>query len=280
MTRKGVVLILCLFISSLADGQSLQWRLSTGNQQMVEESIAPAFSIIRQEFQLQDEASGQNYNLDSLAYFGYSEAICIRTVDGFITSRSVLSPWENDENIKDYPEYKPTRSMLSEYDGKTDMWKAVGALTYEEYSEITYSEKIHVCDSLFGEKGLEIDTDEGEKDAWLVWIYREGNKLSFKSFRQRYNLNNASGSVPVLQPEEDPNLLFGVMLTTDFPQIGVIRFKLAAIVERFADGWEAVGIMAPSNPAAEEHTLIPAPEVPIEKITPPADKKNPWRKKK
>ena len=101
-----------------------------------------------------------------------------------------------------------------------------------------------------------------------------------RTFRQRYNLNNAFGSVPVLQPEEDPNLLFGVMLTTDFPQVGVIRFKLAAIVERFADGWEAVGIAAPANPETEEHTLIPAPEVPIEKITPPADKKNPWRKKK
>ena len=247
---------------------------------MVEESIAPAFSIIRQEFQLQDEASGQNYNLDSLAYFGYSEAICIRTVDGFITSRSVLSPWENDENIKDYPEYKPTRSMLSEYDKKTDMWKAVGSPSYKDYSEITSSEKIHVRDSLLAGNGLEIDTEEGEKDAWLVWVYREGSKLSFRSFRQRYNLSNAAGSVSVLQPEDDPNLLFGVMLTTDYSEVGVIRFKLAAIVERFAEGWEAVGIIAPVNPATEEHTLNPAPEVPIEKITPPADKKNPWRKKK
>lgn len=280
MARKGILLLLCLLVCPLVDGQSLKWRLTTDNQNLVEESIAPAFSIIRQEFQLQDVASGQKYNLDSLSYFGYSEAICIRTADGFITSRSVLSPWEKDINIRDFPEYKPTRSTLSEYDGNSRIWKTIGSPSYDNYRELNSSEKIYVCDSIFAGKGLEIDLSEGQRDAWLVWIYRKGDKLSFQSFRQRYNPNDSTGKVPAFQPEDGLDILTGVLLTTDYSEIGVIRFKLAAIIERISDEWKVIGITTPTHTATEEHTLIPVQEAPAEKITAPAEKKNPRRKKK
>ena len=115
--NNWLIIILALSISSTANGQSLQRILSTGNQKMVEEAVAPAFSIIRQEFQLQDEQSGQKYNLDSLGYFGFQEAVCIKLVDGIITSKAVLHPWELDENISS--EIEPFREFREKSRRKT-----------------------------------------------------------------------------------------------------------------------------------------------------------------
>lgn len=279
LSLRYLVMSLGLLTCIITNGQNLQKILATGNQQMVEEAVAPAFTIIRQEFQLQDEQSGQKYNLDSLEYFGCSEAICINIVNGIITSKIVLHPWELDENIASYPEYKPVLSGMSEYNTETGTWSPLNCPSLEKACEIDNSEKVLIQDSLFTRKGLMLDNEGGQKDGWLVWVYREGNNLSLKSFRQKFAINNTNSTASILQPEENATPLMGVLLTTDYSEVGVIRFKLAAIVERFADGWEAVSI-ATSEPIEEtEHTLVAAPEIPVEPITPPSGKKILWKKK-
>lgn len=247
---------------------------------MVEEAVAPAFSIVRQEFQLQDEQSGQKYNLDSLGYFGFSEAVCINLVDGIITSKVILRPWEFDENVASYSEYKPVLSGISEYNESNDSWTPLDCPSFENAREIENSEKIIIQDSLLTRKGLLIDKKSGPKDGWLFWVYREGNKLSFKSFRQKFILNDTASMASILQPEESDTPLMGILLSTDYSEVGVIRFKLAAIVERFADGWKAISIATNEPAAEEEHSLVAAQEIPIEPITPPSGKKVPWKKKK
>ena len=84
----------------------------------------------------------------------------------------------------------------------------------------------------------------------------------------------------ILQPEENNTPVLGILLSTDYSEVGVIRFKLAAIVERFAEGWKAISIASNKPGAEEEHTLVEAPEIPVEPITPPSGKKVPWKKKK
>lgn len=274
------IIILALAFGSAANGQSLQRILSTGNQKMVEDAVAPAFSIIRQEFQLQDEQSGQKYNLDSLGYFGCSEAVCINLVDGIITSKVILRPWEFDENIASYPEYKPVLSGMSEYNESSNSWTPLDCPSFENAREIENTEKIIIQDSLVTRKGLLVDTEGGPKDGWLFWVYREGDKLSFKSFRQKFILNDTASMASILQPEENNTPVLGILLSTDYSEVGVIRFKLAAIVERFAEGWKAISIASNKPGAEEEHTLVEAPEIPVEPITPPSGKKVPWKKKK
>ncbi len=278
--KNCFIIILALTIGSTASGQSLQRILSTGNQMMVEEAVAPAFSIVRQEFQLQDEQSGQKYNLDSLGYFGFSEAVCINLVDGIITSKVILRPWELDENVASYPEYKPVLSVMSEYNISNGSWTPLECPSFENAREIDNSEKVIIQDTLFTRKGLVVDTEGGQKDGWLFWVYREGNSLSFKSFRQKFVLNDTASMASIMQPEENDTPILGVLLSTDYSEVGVIRFKLAAIVERFAEGWKAISIVSNEPAAEEEHTLVAAPEIPVEPITPPSGKKVPWKKKK
>lgn len=278
--KNCFIIILALFICSAANGQSLQRILSTGNQMMVEVAVAPAFSIVRQEFQLQDEQSGQKYNLDSLGYFGFAEVVCINLVDGIISSRVILRPWELDENVASYPEYKPVLSGMSEYNLSNDSWTPLDCPSLENACEIENSEKIILRDSLFTRKGLILDTEGGKRDGWLFWVFREGNNLSFKSFRQKFDLNDTASMTSILQPEENDTPILGVLLSTDYSEVGVIRFKLAAVVERFAEGWKAISIVSNEPSAEEEHTLVAAPEIPVEPITPPSGKKVLWKKKK
>lgn len=278
--KHSLILVIGLFFSIGVRGQSLQKFLTTDNQRMVEDAIAPAFSIIKQEFQLLDETTGQKYNLDSLSYFGYSDALCIKIKGGFLTSKRLVTPWDYDENISSYPEYKPVLSDLSEFDQKNENWSKLIHQDYSNVEDVDRSEKVIVRDTLFASKGFDIDTVEGRKEGWLIWIYRNGDRLSFKPIKQTINVSDTLRIVPVIQPVDEPELLTGVMLSTDITEIGVIRFRLVALVEKFADGWNAICLLSPKEPEVKEHSLVAAPEVSVSSKVSPIEKKKSLKKKK
>lgn len=278
--KHSLILVIGMIFSIGVRGQSLQKLLTTDNQRMVVDAIAPAFSIIKQEFQLLDETTGQKYNLDSLSYFGYSDALCVKLKGGFLTSKRVVTPWDYDENISSYPEYKPVLSDLAEFDQKNESWNKLIHKRYSNVEEVAWSEKVIVRDTLFASKGLEIDTVEGRKEGWLIWIYRYGDRLSFKPIRQTINVSDTLRVIPVIQPVDEQDLLTGVMLSTEMTEIGVIRFRLVALVEKFAEGWNAICLLPKKAPEVEEHSLVAAPEVLVPSKVPPIEKKESLKKKK
>ena len=278
--KHSLIMVFGLFLSIGVQGQSLQEFLTTDNQRIVEGAIAPAFSIIKQEFQLLNEATGQKYNLDSLSYFGYSDALCVKIAGGFITSKRIVCPWEYDENIGSYPEYKPVLSYLYEYNQQDRSWEKLNHREYSDFEEIDRSEKVIVKDTLYASKGIGIDTVEGRKDGWLIWIYRDGDRLSFKPIRQSINASDTLRIAPVIQPVEEKDLLTGVMLSADMSEIGVIRFRLVALVERFAEGWKAICLIPDKNTEVEGHSLVAAPEVVAPSVVSPVGMKKSLKKKK
>lgn len=274
MNARLLIIFIALFVSSTASGQSLQAFLSTDNRKLIEDAVTPAFSIIRQEFQLQDERDGQKYNLDSLSYFGLSEAVCVNIVNGFIAPEAIMHPWKFDGNISSYPGYKPVLSRMSEYERETGTWISKAGPSFENYREIENSERVIVRDTSYRESGLTIDDSTGPKDGWLVWVYREENQLIIKSFRQKLDFNDTTAVASVRQPEDGDAPVMGVCLCTDCPEVGTIRFKLSAIVEQFSDGWKAISLAPYALKADAEHNLVAAPETQEESATPQSEKKS------
>lgn len=271
LIKQSLIIVSGLLFTFVAKGQSLQNLLTTDSQRMVEKAVSPAISIIRQEFQLMDEATGQKYNLDSLNYFGYTDAICVKIKGGFISSKRIVTPWEYDKNINSYPGYKPVLSNLSEFNQKNGSWNELIHKEYSNVKEVDRSEKIIVKDTLFDSVGLEIDKTEGKKEGWIIWIYRNADKLSFKPIKQAINASDTLRIIPVTQPVDEQNLLTGIFLSTDTPEIGVIRFRLVALVEKFADGWNAICLLPEKE--SEEHTLVAAPMASTPSKVLPVEKK-------
>ena len=269
--RQYIIITIGLFLSTIAQGQTLSQLLYTPNQQMVEQTVSPAFSIIRQEFQLQDENSGQKYNLDTLNYFGYADALCVNLNDGIITSKAILKPWEEDKNIALFPDYKPVLSGIYECLPSDNKWVTFNIPSFDSIIEVDNSSMITMRDSLFSHPGLLVDTEYGEKNGWLIWIYRKDNTLSFKSFRQSFTLNENIGDLTLVPPAEDQSPIIGVLVSTHYPEVGVICFKLASYVENTETGWRVFNIASPKGISSGNHTLMPVAETKDNAIEQPED---------
>lgn len=258
MMKKIAFFIVSLTISSMTLwGQSFQLKLSTNNQQVVEKAVKDAFCILRQEFQLQDTTTGNKYNLDSLAYFGYAESLCIKVKGGYVADKALTEPWKEDANVADYPKYRPVLSSSRIYDSALGEWVKVRRQSFGNYCTIGNSDKIYVADSLFNNGGLLIDEEYEGKEGWLLWVYSQDGQLSFQSFRQKLS---DIGPVDVWDaPEQLPGkkLRGGMIMSADYSVIGEISFKVVALMVDKIDGWHAEPLKdCFKNQSKEEHRLV------------------------
>lgn len=280
--KKKLALSIVFVVASafMLRAQSFQIKLTTNNQQIVEEAVKNAFCIVRQEFQLQDTVTGKRYDLDSLGYFGYAESVCIKVKNGYIADNVITEPWKEDPNIVDYPKYRPVLSRFRIYNPSLKEWEKARRQTFKNVTSIGKTKKIFVVDSLFNNEGLPIDNEVGNKDGWLVWIYRQGEELSFQSFRQK-NVNSDS-LVISNEPQQllGKKLLSGIIVSADYSELGVVRFKLAALVEKFADGWRGVSLKNMCEEKKDERRLVEVIESPLKTNPKPPTEDSQKRKRK
>lgn len=280
--KKRLTLSIVFAVASafMLRAQSFQIKLTTNNQQIVEEAVKNAFCIVRQEFQLQDTETGKRYDLDSLGYFGYAESVCIKVKNGYVADNVITEPWKEDPNIADYPKYRPVLSHFRIYNPSLKEWEKARCQTFKEVTSIGKTKKIFVVDSLFNNDGLPLDNEVGDKDGWLIWTYRQGEELSFQSFRQK-NINADSLTISN-EPQQLPGkrLLSGIIVSADYSEIGVVRFKLAALVEKFADGWRGVSVKNLCEDKKDGRRLVEVTESPLKSNPKPQTEDSQKRKRK
>ena len=264
MIKRIVLSVVCVTITSLTlMGQSFNLRLSTNNQQVVENAVKDAFCILRQEFQLQDASTGSKYNLDSLGYFGYGESLCIKVKDGYITDKALMEPWKEDANVADYPGYTPVLSHIRRYDPELKEWIEVRRQTFDNYYTIGNTNNMFVVDSLFNNDGLSIEEEIEGKEGWLVWIYQQDRQLSFQSFRQKLDGIDPIEAWNAPEQISGKKLLCGIILSADYSNIGEIHFRLVDLMVNKADGWHAEPLKDCCKDQSKEHRLVEvsAPQV-------------------
>lgn len=258
--RFALSIVLAIASALTLKSQSFQIKLTSNNQQIVEEAVKNAFCVVRQEFQLQDTKTEKRYDLDSLGYFGYTESVCLKVRNGYIADNAIPEPWNEDSRVADYPKYRPVLSSFRIYNPSSKEWEKARSQTYKDVTSIGNTKRIFVVDSLFNNEGLPLDNEVGDKEGWLVWVYQQGEQLSFQSFRQR-NLSADSLAISN-QPQQFPEkkLLSGIIVSADYSELGVVRFKLAALVEKFTDGWRCVSVKDLCKDKKEERRLVEVSE--------------------
>lgn len=256
MKRKfNILQILIVAATMSVSGQNFQQFLFSDNQNIIKSAVKGCLGIVRQEFQLQDPDSEKRYNLDSLDYFGYAESFFIRTQNGIIASNVLCKPWSVDDNIKNYPQYRPVMSALSIYDSSASKWVKSSIVSPSQINEIDNSDKVIVKDSLFCGVGLRVDTTLGEKDGWLLWCKRVGNDITITPIRQKLSITD-SCNISHIDVADGQEYMFGVYVTADYSTAGAVQFYLSAIVEKVADEWRAIPIIYKDSLQEKEHKLV------------------------
>ena len=68
--------------------------------QLLDQTLQNAFMLISQEYQVEDASTGNRYNWGDQQWFGKNTAFIVRLSNGFITSKNISAPQEEDENFK------------------------------------------------------------------------------------------------------------------------------------------------------------------------------------
>lgn len=245
--KKIVLLILLGVLSCSMSAQSLKDFLVTDNQEMLKNALRNSFYLMRQEFQLEDNATGERYNIDSLDYFGAYEGYCIRVGHGFICDSKLLEPWVDDKNVSAYPQFSPVLSYTDVYNASDTLWYRVKLRTFAEVRKIG-RDAVFVQDSLFSVDAISIDREYGEKDGWAVWLYKKGNGIDISLIRQKISVGVGEVHAILDAPVKKENLLGGVYLSVCYPSPGKIDLMLAAMIACKDGKYYAVAIMPENKP--------------------------------
>lgn len=245
--KKIVLLILLGVLSCSMSAQSLKDFLVTDNQEMLKNALRNSFYLMRQEFQLEDNATGERYNIDSLDYFGAYEGYCIRVGHGFICDSKLLEPWVDDKNVSAYPQFSPVLSYTDVYNASDTLWYRVKLRPFAEVRKIG-RDAVFVQDSLFPVDAISIDREYGEKDGWAVWLYKKGNGIDISLIRQKISVGVGEVHAILDAPVKKENLLGGVYLSVCYPSPGKIDLMLAAMIACKDGKYYAVAIMPENKP--------------------------------
>ena len=245
--KKIVLLILLGVLTLNMSAQSLKDFLETDNQEMLKNALRHSFYLMRQEFQLENNATGERYNIDSLDYFGAYEGYCNRVMQGFICDCKLLEPWADDKNVSAYPQFSPVLSYTDVYNAEDTLWYRVKLQPFAKVRKIGHN-AVFVQDSLFSADAISIDQEYGEKDGWAVWLYKKGNGIDISLIRQKISVGSGDVQTILEAPVRKENLLGGVYLSVCYPSPGKIDLMLAAMIA-YKDGkYYAVSIIPENKP--------------------------------
>lgn len=268
MKRIFTIINIFLWVAVVASAQGFFSQGVSQNQKLVEEALADVFKLVHFEYQLEDTTSHERFNLQGKEYFGFAEGLCVKTVSGWIAPASTLTPWKNSLEVKQYPEYKPVFSAASVLSPADTVWKPLDLKVLPESEvlpETSYSRVSEV--ETFG-PGLSICSLDAENEGWIVWVAREGNKLSVTTYSHRVAIADST-TFGIGRKVVPSGIVGGFYVKPSYPSVGVITFGLAGLMEKGSDGWKVIPIEG-GKILVQKPTLVPDKP----KLVPAGDKKD------
>lgn len=277
--RKFIILF--IFVPFLSMGQIFK----SPNQQFVEQAIKDGFYILKQAYQLEDTVTNQRFGRYGNEDFGSISCLAIRTEEGSILSKNVLSPWVQDENYSRYRDsHRPILSKGTTIEFGDSVFSEIN-LTHDTLCRIGNNDAL-LCrvDSL--NRGFEIKAYENPKDGWIVWLssdsiisqYAGKKHPDYTIYKKHIEFHTDSISYKVETPTTTKHIWGGVFLVPEQTGIGQITFFLGGVLIKDYDteNWALVAIK-PNQQAVsstrQEDELTPS-GTPIRK-----EKKNKKKKK-
>ena len=157
----------------------------SGKMQLIDKVVKNAFFLVSQEYQVEDDnVRGSRYNWGDYQWFGKNTSFMVCLTDGFITTKSIVKPQEDDENFKslegDFNVIMSKTSVLRVGENEWTVEK-----TFNPTSKGTLSNGLHyVTDSEWGKGGLHRASGTGKKHLYVVWMEVDnGDPASTKSVR-------------------------------------------------------------------------------------------------
>ena len=212
---------------------------------IIEKTVRPGLFLIKRGFQLQDKKSRELFGRNGRPEFGIGYSIGVKTPNGFCVTDLAISPWDYNDAYKKYQgKYIPVISK-SEY---TELAKdSILEDNFDLPNKCTI-----VCDSsiylyesdLFSGKSFKVDSLEGNKKGWLIWLTVQKNgdleNLSNITFSCQEKELYAYKSIIIDSLEKIPSdvkILGGVYVIPIYKGIGKLELHLCGVLSNTNNQW-------------------------------------------
>lgn len=262
-----------------------------GSDAFIDEAVRRGLFISCQSYQICDNRTGELFGLNGEAEFGIGYSLGIKVPGGYYLSDQAVRPWLYDKNFAKYQnKYKPVF-----YQAKyTELGEQVqyDSLDYSlaNITAVTDSVLYRFASSTFNGKGFILDTEEGQKDGWAVWIVLSKDStmstnanLTFISLKETINVKKERLFMEILPPKTFHQLVGGIYVVAEYSSIGVVEFKLCGII--MTDGGDAWNLYFPFIGQKIENkdktdAMAPSKNVGGNELTPVGKTKNVKKKNK
>ncbi len=234
---------MCNHAQSLLDEYLKEAGYIGQNSTLISDAVAPALSIIRQQYRL--ERDGSFYGKNNLPFYGETYTLGIKVSNGTIMQRDVVFPWEHDADflrVKQSGNYKPAIFWSLQRSLSDSIWSQVELDLGTQYTyPIAKDSLLYRHIDTINDFGLPTDEMPGNKKGYLVWAYSHTN---VKDSTMRVNLRQVGHHVETsadstyysVSPENADNVIGGVFVVPVIERVGYIRVQVAGIAVKNKEG--------------------------------------------
>ena len=255
-------------IANIAYAQLPQGFLSLSpNQIMVENAVEKGILLFKQDFQLLDTVSNTLFGRNNQEMFGSTYSIAYKLKNVCVVSYKFISPWQYDENFKKIENntYLPIVSK-TQYRDITDSTMKVMNYRSENCNLIAddvfcYTDNIN--------SGFSVETTNGEKDGWIVWLQYSGNlsestEISIATFRHKVEFKDGVKEYELTKLNKTDNYVCGFYVVPNY-SIGTIEFMFGGTIHKKNNKWVLVRVDEVDNVETEVENNVDSGVI---KITP------------
>lgn len=241
MNKNILILLFIAMITNVGQAQLPQGFFGASpNQIMVEKAVEKGVILFRQDFQLLDTVSNTLYGRNNQEMFGSTYSIAYKLKDRCIVSDEFVNPWQYDENFMKIENntYLPIVSG-TQYRDITDSTMKVMNYRAENCKSIT-DDVVCYTDNI--NNGFSIETTNGEKDGWIVWLQyseplSESTKVSIVTHKHKVRFENGIKEYELKNLNKTENHVCGFYVIPNYSKIGVVDFMFGGVINRRDDKW-------------------------------------------
>lgn len=216
-----------------------------GKTQLLDQTLNNAFMLISQEYQVEDaNIPGSRYNWGQDQWFGKNTSFIVRLTDGFITTKNIMKPEEDDENFQSLqgtfiPHMSKSSVLLV---GDTE-WKEEKIFDPKNEKELDNG-LYYVTDSQWGEGGLRRATGTGKRIVYVVWMeVGEGDpamakSVRFKSSQTEIEIVEDKTLYDLKVPNTNGQVMGGIVVEAFTDGMGQLRIDLWGVAVKDGDTYQ------------------------------------------
>ncbi len=260
------------FIASVLAGLAIplqaQFFVQSASQQLVEDAVKEGVLLYRQDYLLEDSAGGR-FAVGELPYFSNASGFCVLIDGGYVAMQALLEPWTEDAAYESYAaQYKGALSAAFRRSVADSCWMKANLLQPQWKEALPGNVWYQAEDSLFNGHGFVLDTGDGKKDGWLVWLAAQpsigldSTELNLVIYRHSMEIGPDTDTCVISGLRSKQDILGAVYLNPVVAGVGTMEFRLVGPVVKMGEQWVLLRLASfqKEEKEAEPAVLTPVKE--------------------